>query len=297
MTSLVAEKPPQEKKSLKPNGESRFAVTHDWDAKETYFQYGTRMSKEIWAFRFAISKLITNNLRSRYRGSLLGFFWSLLNPLMSMLVITCIFALIWKCEIRQFAPHIFSALLPWAFISTSLEKGAASLVASENLLKTIYAPKVMFPLVHIGTEACNFLFCVVAFFIIGLFLGFQPALAIVMLPLAVALTGMFCLGLSMALSVATVYFRDLSHILNIFLSLMFYALPILYPVTKIPETYRWIIYYNPVYSFISLYQSILRDGTFPAAGQLIVAFSLASISLAVGLFILKNKENNLVFRL
>ncbi len=297
MTSLVAEKPPQEKIALKSIGESRFAVTHDWDAKETYFQYGTRMCRELWAFRFALSKLITNNLRSRYRGSLLGFLWSLLNPLMSMLVITCIFALIFNCEVRQFAPHIFSALLPWAFISTSLEKGAASLVASENMLKTIYTPKVMFPLVYIGTEACNFLFCVVAFFIIGLFLGFQPSLAIVMLPLAVAITGMFCLGLTMVLSVATVYFRDLSHILNILLSLMFYMLPILYPVTKIPEAYRWIIYYNPFYCFISLYQSILRDGIFPSGSQLIAAFSLAILSLAVGLFVLKTKENNLVFRL
>ncbi len=298
MGDLTTLESPVEERALSVNLRPTPRINEtQWEAKESYVQYCFRVTRELWAFRFAASKLIANSLAGRYRGSFFGFLWSLINPLLSMAVITSIFALIWGCDIQQFAPHIFSGLLSWTFISSSLEKGAGSLVASENLIKTIYAPKIMFPLVRVITEACNFLFSVVAFYIIGLFIGFQPSLALLALPVVIGLTALFCTGLSLILSVATVYFRDLSHILTIFLSLVFYMLPILYPVTKIPEAYRFIVYYDPFYAFVSLYQSILRDSAFPSVSQFAVASLLTLLSLTVGLFVLKKKENDIVFRL
>ena len=214
-----------------------------------------------------------------------------------MMVLSGVFALLWRCDLKEFAPFIFSGLLPWTFISTSLEKGASSLISSEQLLKTVYAPKPMFALVHIGTEAFNFLFCVMAFYTLGVFFGHFPTFSLLLLPFLVAVTGVYCFGLALTLSVATVYFRDISHILTILLSLMFYMLPILYPVSKIPEAYQWIIYYNPFYCFISLFQSVLDAGSFPSVSALATASGLALASFAFGLFLLKVKERNLVFRL
>lgn len=267
------------------------------DARESFIQYSFRTFKDLWSFRYAITAMVANNLRSRYRRSILGFLWSLLNPLLSMVIITCVFAMIWGCDIREFAPHIFSGLLPWTLIATSLERGSQSLVSYEGLLRKIYAPKAMFPLVVIGTEAVNFFFCVIAFYIIGIFLGFTPSLAILMLPVVLGITCIMCLGLTLMLSVATVYFRDLSHIISISLSAGFYLLPILYPISMIPEPYRGFIYFNPFYHFIVLYRNILKDGILPSSSDFVLISLLTVGTLFLGLAFLNAKEKNIIFRL
>lgn len=253
---------------------------------------------EVVRYRHVLQNLISTNLKARYRRSVFGFLWSLLNPLFTMLILTVVFSSIYKSSFNVLGLYIMSGLLPWIMISNTMTNGCSSLVGAEGYLKKVYLPKQIFPMSVLGVEIVNFLLSLISLFVLALAFGARPNLSWLLLPFAIILLAIFLLGIILTTSVITIYFRDFSHILQIGLTGMFYVTPIVYPLSLIAGTkLEQLIKLNPFFYFIEMFHQIIKDAIVPSAFYWLVCLALAIFSYAVGVFVFRNKENDIIYRL
>ena len=258
-----------------------------------------RNARELFAYRYAIYNFVSSNLRARYRRSTMGFFWSLLNPLFTMVILSVVFSTIFKNSLANFSIYIFSGLLPWAMILNGIVNGAMSLVWAERYLKKIYIPKLIFPIVIVSVEVVNFLFSLISMFLLAIFLGAKVTWALVTLPIALLVTALFLLGLTLMVSIINIYFRDLSHIIQVAFAGLFYLTPIVYPVEFLAKgSFLYILVrLNPFFYFVELFHSIIYRAEFPSAVAWLICLSLMLLSLISGLILFSSKEKDVIYRL
>ena len=265
--------------------------------RPTFFEYIIKNLIEGIHYRFVLSNFVGTNLSSRYRRSFLGFLWSLLNPLLTMLIMALVFSSLYKLPFQEFVFYLFSGLLPWNFIANTLNAGANSIISSEGYLKKVYLPAMIFPLTTLGVEMVNFVFSMVSMFLLMLLFGAKFTYSLLLLPFAFVPLLLFLFGLVLIFSVVTVYFRDFSHILGIILVATLYLTPIFYQLSFLSvELQQWLVY-NPFYHFVNLFHLIIYEGQFPELFEWGLCLLLASISAVTGLWVLYKKENSLIYRL
>ncbi|MDZ4834536.1 MAG: ABC transporter permease [Candidatus Melainabacteria bacterium] len=257
----------------------------------------SRELNSLWRYKDCVPTFVINNLRRRYQRSVLGFFWSLLNPLLMMTIMTVVFSVFFNKEPRDFALYVFSGLLPWSFMSATMTSGCGSIVEAESYLKKLPVPKLIFPLVHVATEATNFVLSLLALAILGAALGLPFQLSSLLLPLAVVPIVAFTLGITMLLAVSTVYFRDIAHIVAVSLGGIFYLTPILYPVSAVPERFREWYQFNPFFQQFNLLRALVCDGRLPSVQEWSIAIALSVVALSVGTFVYLWRERDIVYRL
>lgn len=267
------------------------------ETKDSFLSFVIRTMTELKSTKFALASFVVNNLRRRYRRSVLGFAWSLLNPLLTMAVMTLVFSLLFRNDPRSFAIFVFTGLLPWTFITDAITSGSQSIIASESFLKKVYIPKIFFPLVAVATEGLNFTFSLGSLMIIGLFLGMQVKITLFMVPFAIILLFLFVFAVSLILSVATVYFRDLTHIIRVVLGAMVYAVPVIYSIEQVPPEFRWGLLINPVYYFIELFHLLIFKGQVPQLDSWAIPMAITAVTMVLALYVLMKKEKDIIFRL
>ncbi len=265
--------------------------------KQSLFSFIIFSFRELTCTKFALTSFVINNLRRRYRRSVLGFAWSLLNPLLTMAVLTVVFSILFHANPRSFAIFVFTGLLPWTFITDAITTGSQAIVSSESYLKKVYIPKTFFPLVAVSTEAINFILSLASLMLIAVVLGMQAHLTLLLVPAAICILFLFNYALALFLAVATVYFRDLTHIIKVVLGTLFYLVPIIYPLSRVPEKYHLIFFLNPFYYFIDLFHLLIYEGSFPTIAQWLTPIGITVVSLLLAFSLLKNKERDLIFRL
>jgi ABC-2 type transport system permease protein len=242
--------------------------------------------KELWNYRQMIRSLVKKELRTRYKGSVLGFLWTFVNPLLQLLVYSVIFALIMRIPIENYAMYLFVGLVPWLFCSTSITSGSVSVIASAGLVQKIYFPRLILPIVSVSSNFMNMLFSFIIVVIALFATGVGVSWYICFLPLIMVIEFIFVLGLVFIFSALTVYLRDLEHLLGIFTMAWFYLTPILYSIDMIPDRFKAIAYANPMTSIIVFYRNILFDKVMPQFSTLIttVIFSVALVIIGYLLF-------------
>lgn len=254
------------------------------------------MAQQLYNFRFAYTNFVVNGIRTRYRRSKLGFLWTLLNPLLTMGVISIVFSFVFKQEIKQFSVFLFSGFAPFNFLSSSIMGCTTSLVNAEGFLKKIYVPKVLFPTITVSIEAVNFIFSVSALYILAILIGGTISWTILFLPFVLFLMFLFTLGVGLILAVAFVYFRDIAHFVQVVLTALFYVTPIMYPEDTIPAQLRVIFSYNPFTYFVVLARKSILGNPMTISDWLIPLLIGLGVML-IGLWLLKNFEKSIIFRL
>lgn len=252
---------------------------------------------EIIAFRLVLWQLIIQHLTLRYRRTVLGFVWTLINPLMTMTVTAAVFSFVMKVPVKNFPVFLFAGSIPWIFFSSCITHGGMSILNSEGLIKKIYVPRHIFPLAVVIALLLENLLSTVALFFIALALGAQISWALLILPVSFAIMFVFCLGFGLFFSVVFVYFRDMQQITNVLLQVLYYGTPILYPMTMVPSKVAWIMRFNPMTHMVALFQKPIHEGVVPPMHTLGFATLLAVASLVIGWRVFKSCANNLVFRL
>lgn len=242
-----------------------------------------RLVKELWQYREMIISLVKRDLKSRYKGSVLGFFWMFLNPLLQLMVYTIVFSAIMRMDIEQYYLFLFVALIPWTFFSTCLSAGANVVIAQQDMVKKIYFPREVLVVSFVTAQLVNMLLSfIVVFgvvFISGRGINIQ---ALLYLPLIIVIEYILALGFTMLISALTVYFRDLEHIMSIISMAWMYLTPIMYPVEMVPERFVNIFYLNPMTSIILAYRDILYNGQIPQMSDLLNAIVMGVAFLVVG---------------
>ncbi len=246
-----------------------------------------------------IQNMVTQELRVRYQRSILGFFWTLLNPLLMLATLAMVFSHLFKTEIRNYPLYLMAGMVPWSFLSISLNDSAVCIIVNEGLIRKIYLPKLVFPISRVLIGLMTFVFSLGAMFLLLWPLGARPSPSMLFLPLIIGLFAIFTLGLSLIVATANTFFRDCGHLVSVFLQAWYFVTPIIYPVNGdvFPESARWIFRLNPAFYFVELFHDVLYSGRWPRLGLLTVATAIAVASLGVGYAIFKSHEDKMVFRL
>lgn len=239
--------------------------------------------KEIIDYRQMIFSLVHRDIRGRYKGSVLGFFWTFLNPLLQLMVYTIVFSIMMKNGIEKYYLFLFIALVPWIFFSSCISGGSTCVLAQQDMVKKIYFPREVLPIAYVTSQFVNMLltFVVVFAVIIVSGTGFHP-LALLFLPVVMLVEYLLVIGITFFVSAVTVYFKDMQYILNIVAMVWMYMTPVLYHESIVPKNYLGLYKLNPVTPIIIAYRDILYYKRIPDMGNLVSAIVLGVIFLFVG---------------
>ena len=250
--------------------------------------------KDIILYQEKIRNLIRKDLRGRYKGSVLGFFWTILNPILQLVVYTFLFSLVLRSGIDKYYLFLFVALVPWIFFSSCLVGGSGIILGQKDLIKKIYFPTEVLPIAHTSSNFVNMLLSFIVIFIVVIFAGNGITTAILYLPIVMIIEYLLCLGASFITSAITVYFRDMEHILGILGLAWMYMTPIMYSVDMIPVEFQGVLSFNPMAPIILAYRSILYDGKAPEIAVLIHGFIVGVAVLILGFVIFHKLKRRFV---
>jgi len=248
---------------------------------------------ELIKYRELVKNLVLRDLRARYKNSALGFLWSLLNPLLTMLVFTVVFTFMMPNNvIPKFPVFLLCALLPWNFFSTALTGSVASIVGNAHLVKKVYFPREVLPLSTVLSNFVNFLLALVVLF--GMLFAFRIPLTkwALWLPFIMATQLILTLGLGLILATVNVFYRDTGVIISVILQALFFLTPVFYPIDILPterlvagialNIHRLTYILNPMASIISSYRVVLYHGAPPALSFMLRTLVTAIAVLALG---------------
>lgn len=262
------------------------------------------LARQIFRYRDLLRSLISRELKARYRGSMLGFFWSLINPALLLLVYTFVFGVVFKPRLDDagtapYALFLVTGLFPWIWVSSSLLEGTVSLVQNAGLLRKAVFPAAILPLVAVGSHLVHFLLALpilgvalVGGRLLGHSVGGWPAL---LLPVIVLLEIPLVAGLALGLAALEAHFKDVRDILSNLLTLLFFLTPIIYPLGAVAwEPLWWLVRLNPFTPFTLAYQQALFGGLWPSANLWLQMLACAAVGWALGAWIFVRLQDTLV---
>lgn len=238
--------------------------------------------RRLYAYRGLLSGLVRRDLQVKYKGSVLGFAWSLLHPLVMAAVYTIAFKYVLRVPIEAFPLFLLSGLLPWMFFSSALGAATSSIVDNGTLVRKVAFPRIVLPLAGVSSQLVQFalMYTVIIPTAIVLGVGLSPALS-ALVPV-IALQFVFTTGLALLLATAYVFVRDARHLLEVALQVWFWLTPIVYAVTQMPDRIlRWL-QWNPMLHFITAYQGIAVRHEVPSLRTFALLTALAVTSFACG---------------
>lgn len=238
--------------------------------------------KEIYKFRHMLVTLVKQDINGRYKGSFLGFLWTLLNPLLMLLVYSLVFQFIFKNNIAHYPIYLFICLMPWNTFANSISNGTTCVSNNASILKKVYFPREILPLSVVISNTIQYFFSLAIIIIALLISGVGLSWYALFLPLIVLVQAIFTLGIVFILSATNVYVRDVQYIMNPIMMIWMYACPILYSITMVPERFLHIYKLNPMVSIMQEYQNILYSKTMINFANLGKVFLISIVILVIG---------------
>lgn len=238
--------------------------------------------------------LVERDIKLRYRRSYLGILWSLVNPLLQLMVLSFVFSFILPLDIERYPLFLFIGLLPWIWFQASLVSGTSSIVDNRDLIRRPGFTSSILPVVSVSSNMIHFLLSLPVVFLMVLLAGAHIGAPLIALPLILAVQFVFTLALANFLGGLQVTFRDTQHLVGVALLLWFYLSPIFYSIDAIPEQYRAVYALNPMVPIIIAYRDILMENSWPALLPLLVVGALSTIGVLFGHRFLVRTNNRFV---
>jgi ABC-2 type transport system permease protein len=257
----------------------------------------TDLIRDSYRYRELIWALALRELKVRYKRSVLGFLWALLNPALLMIVLTVVFSKILLSPIQHYGIFILSTLVPWTFFSQCLSYSVDSIVANGELIKKVSVPKCVFPLAAVVSNMINLLLSIIPLALIVLLMGHPFFVTWAFLPVPLIALMIFAAGATFFFAAANVYYRDVAHIVQILLQVWFYVTPIIYPLTVFPAKYKWMFQLNPLIYPLNEFRLAVYYGQMPQTQSVLAAFVCAFLSLFIGFAIFRKNQPNFVYYL
>jgi len=253
--------------------------------------------EELWHRRDLLNQLFIRDLKVKYKNSILGVFWSLLSPILIVTIYTLVFSIIMRFRtVYPYPLFLLSVWLPWQFMNTSLVLASSILIEHGDLMNKIYFPRIFLPLANLFTNLINFGISLLLFFILRTYYLNDYSMVILLFPVVLLIHLLFSLGLSLLISMGTVFYRDLRYFLDIFMLMWFFGSPIIYGVELVPDWLLKIYLINPFASFSILYRSVLLSNGYEP--QIFWALLISAVwafgSLYAGIRLFYKYENSMV---
>lgn len=241
-----------------------------------------------------LTQLVKRDIKVRYRKSFLGMLWTVLNPLMMMGVMTLVFSTLFQSNIENFPVYFLTGNLIFSFNSEATQQALSSIIGNSLLIKKIYVPKYLFPVSRVISCLVNFFFSFIALLIVMIVTKSEFYITLLLIPLPILALLLFTIGLSLLLSSITVFFRDIGHFYGVFILAWNYLTPVFYPVSILPDKFRWVVNFNPLYYYITYFRLLVRDGVFPSFQLNMYCFGAGAAMLIVGVVVFWRKQDRFI---
>lgn len=238
--------------------------------------------REIVAHSHLLANLVRRDLTVRYKRSVLGFLWTMLHPLLLMLIFTVVFSTIFRFAIEHYETYFLSEYLVWNFFAQSTVAAMTSLEWNGGLMKRVRVPKAVFAVSTTASGLANLCLACLPLLVIMTVAGAPIRPAMLFLPFSFAVIAVFTLGVSLALSAVSVYFDDVAQMAQVAIAALMYLTPIMYPMSIVPERYQWLIRINPLTHLFDLARQPIYSGVLPSPAALGATSAIALATLLAG---------------
>jgi len=262
------------------------AHNHEADAPPTVIRppsgWQTLDLAELWRYRELAWVLTERDIKVRYKQTVLGFAWAIIQPVMLMIVFSVFFGNLAKMPSNglPYPIFVYAGLLPWTFFANAISNAANSVVGSSNLISKVYFPRFIIPLSSVGSALIDFAIAGVILLLMCLWYGIGWSANLLAAPLLVTGIVFIALGVGVLLSALNVAYRDFRYVIPFLVQFWMFATPVVYPASLVPETWRWLLFLNPMAGFIEGFRSVFLGQPFDWAAILI------SLAVSFGVFLL-----------
>jgi len=251
----------------------------------------------LYRFRHLLFMMVKRDFVTRYRRSVLGILWSVLNPLLTMLVISMVFSLLFRADIPNFPLYVLSGQLIFNFFSESTSLAMTSVLGNGAVIKKAYIPKYIFPVSQVVSSLVNVLFSFIAFLIVFIATRETFSWTMLLVPLPILYTFVFALGFGMLLSSIMVFFRDIGYIYSVGITLWMFLSAIMYPVEILPPRIFHLIHFNPMFHYISYFRDLTLNGVVPGLWANIICIGFALAALCAGMYAMITQQDKYILYL
>lgn len=251
--------------------------------KPAFFNY-------IWL----LEELVKRDLKIKYRRSVLGYVWSVLNPLLMMVVLTIVFSNLFKFDIPNYPLYLLCGQLIFNFFSDATTQAMNSILMGASLIKKVYLPKYIFPVARVLSSFVMMVFSLLALLIVMIVTGATFHLSLIMLPVALFYIFLYAMGIGLILSVLIIYFRDIEHLYGVFLTVFMYMSPIIYPISIVPDWIKGFILLNPLTSYVDFFRECVMYGNWPSLHLHLVCLFCSLTSLLIGMVVFNKHQKSFI---
>lgn len=238
--------------------------------------------------------LVIKEIKIKYKRSFIGVFWSLLSPLLTMIILTLVFKELFKFNVKSFAAYVITGQIIFNFFSESTSLAMTSIYTGGQLIKKVYVPKYVFPVSKVLYSLVNTLFALIAAIIVCLITGVAIKWTVIYSLTSIIYVLIFSIGLGLVLSSLVTFFRDIEHIYGVLLMAWMYATPIIYPMDIMPQKYLFLMYSNPMYYFVTHFRTGIFYGQVPPWELTYQCISYAFITFLGGLYFFYKKQDEFI---
>lgn len=253
---------------------------------------------EFWKYRDLLKLLVMKTVKLKYRRSFLGYLWSVLNPLLIMVVMTIVFSAMFSRSIENFPVYLFCGQLLFNFMNQSTHQATHSITGNAALLKKAYVPKYIFTVAKVTSCAVDMVFSFGALLIVMIVTGSPFSWYNLLFPLVIVQLYFFCIGLGMFLAQASVFFRDVEFIYNAVTTAWMYLTPIFYPIEALPEIVANVIRtLNPMYFYVSQFRDLIYIGQMPSLYNVVGGCIAAVVMMVIGVWCFMKTEDDFIMHI
>lgn len=245
-------------------------------------------------YKDLLYELVNRDIKIRYRRSVLGLLWTILNPILMMTVMTLVFSGFFKSNIENFPIYYFAGNLVFSFVNESTVNAMNAIVGNGSLIKKVYVPKYLFPVSKIFSSVVNLFFSFIAMLLVMLVLGVEIHPTMFLVPVITVYIIAFSIGLGMILATAQVFFRDTGHLYSVFTLAWMYMTPVFYPKEMLEENLSFVLTVNPMIHYIDYMRDIVLYNTIPSLPQNIICAAISAVFLLAGMLIFYKKQDKFI---
>lgn len=253
--------------------------------------------REFFKFKALLYELTTRDIKVKYRRSILGILWTVLNPLLMMLILCFVFSQLFRFDIENYAIYVLSGQVIFNYFQISTTDAMMSILNNGTLIKKVYIPKYMLVLVKILSGTVYLLASFAALLIVMGITGNRIRGTVIFFIIPFLCLILFSLGMGLLLASMTVKFRDIMHLYGVFCTALFYITPIIYPFSILPDYMKKVVYYNPLTAIMDVFRVVVVEGQIPQIERVIYSILISVGMFLVGRTVFKKRQNSFILDL
>lgn len=248
-------------------------------------------------FQPLLSELVARDIKIKYRRSVLGVLWTLLNPLCMMIILSIVFSSIFKFDVENFPLYVLSGQVIFNFFNDSTTSSMSAIISSASLIKKVYVPKYLFVLSRVMSSFINLMASFTALLLVMVVTRAELHWTVFLSVIPLAMVVLFSFGVGMFLAAITVRFRDVIHLYSVFTTGLLYLTPVIYPMAALPDVVKTIVMINPLTNYLLMFRDVMFNNTLPSVFSVLLGIAEAALALALGLYVFYKNQDEFILNL